>query len=265
MNLKTLKPFLDSIIVQVEVPAYIHSDPVQFMHAYDEKEDREIAGFLAAIMAWGHRTIVNNKVAELLERMNHQPAKFVADFSDSSFSALKGFKHRTFKDEDFYWLMLILRRIYQHYADFESFWVYIKSKSQAEHFVQDFHRAFFDLAPDTPARSRKHIANGEKKSTCKRLLLFLRWAVRQNSCVDLGIYQKLHPHDLVIPFDVHVARVARNLGLITRSQDDWQAVMELHKVLKTLDPNDPAKYDYALFGIGILKLALPNSDDQLSQ
>lgn len=253
-----LKLFLDSIIPQVEVLDYIHTDPVQFMHAYEDKADREIAGFFAAIMAWGHRSIVNNKVAELLERMNHQPAKFVVDFSDSSFSAINGFKHRTFKDEDVYWLIKTLQKVYQEFGDLESFWVFIKQKSVAEHFVQDFHRAFFDLNPETPQRSRKHIANGEKKSTCKRLLLFLRWAVRQNSCVDLGMYEHIKPKDLVIPFDVHVARVARNLGLITRTQDDWQAVMELHRVLKTFDPNDPAKYDYALFGIGVLKLALPD-------
>jgi len=253
--LEKLKQYLDSVIEQIEQPEYIQSDPVQFMHAFEEKEDREIAGFFAAIMAWGHRTIVNNKVSELLERMNNRPAEFIHSFSERNYVAIKGFKHRTFKDEDFYWLMLILKRIYKEFGDFEGFWIHLKKKSQAEHFVLDFHHAFFDLESLTPQRSRKHIANGHKKSTCKRLLLFLRWAVRKNSCVDLGIYSSVDSSELIIPFDVHVARVARELGMITRTQNDWKALMELHSVLKEFDANDPAKYDYALFGIGVNGLA----------
>lgn len=250
-----LKEYLDSVVSQVEIPSYIDSDPVQFMHVFDDKSDQEIAGFFAAIMAWGHRTIVNNKVRELLERMNGRPTQFIYDFSDSDISAFDGFKHRTFKQEDFYWFFTILKKIYREYGDFESFWAQLRKESEAEHFVQDFHRAFFDLAPETPKRSRKHIADGRKKSTCKRLFLFLKWCVRKNSCVDLGIMDFIPTSELVIPFDVHVARVARNLGLLNRTQDDWKAVMELQNVLKTLDPDDPTRYDFALFGIGVLKLS----------
>jgi uncharacterized protein (TIGR02757 family) len=253
---KDLKLYLNSVIEIIEQPEYIISDPVQFMHVYEDKHDREIAGFFAAIMAWGHRTIVNNKISELLERMNHKPAQFVHDFSEKSFESLKGFKHRTFKEEDFYWLILIMKRIYEQFGDFEGFWKHLKKNSKAEHFVQDFHAAFFDLESTSPKRSRKHIADGRKNSTCKRLLLYLRWAVRKNSCVDLGIYQSIDASELIIPFDVHVARVARKLGLLVRTQDDWKALMELHYHLKQFDSHDPAKYDYALFGIGVNDLEI---------
>lgn len=256
-----LKFWLDSIIPQVETMDYITSDPVQFMHCFDSKTDKEIAGFFAAIMAWGNRKIVNAKVSELLDRMNGQPTDFIINFSENKVKALQGFKHRTFKEIDLYWICEGLKCVYHSYGDLEGFWQQLRLNSTSEHFVQDFHFYFFNLIPEAPQRTRKHIADGRKGSTCKRLFLFLRWAVRKNSAVDAGIYNSIDASELMIPFDVHVARMSRKLGLIQRKQDDWKSLMELHIKLKQFDSTDPSKYDYALFGLGIqpeLLYSFPN-------
>lgn len=255
-----LKPFLDKLNDEVETPSYIHSDPVSFMHAFSDSRDQLIAGFFAAIMAWGRRDIVLAKVSDLLDRMNHKPYDFVTQFDESSALKLNGFKHRTFTSDDVYWLLRILKIIHDDFGSFEAFWehCFIKASSLSIHFMDVFHDEFFSLIPETPQRTRKHIADKRKKSTCKRLFLFLRWAVRDNSPVDLGIMSVIPKSELRIPFDVHVARQARILGLLGRKQNDWAALDELHERLKLLDPVDPARYDYALFGLGVMKLTIPD-------
>lgn len=258
-RLSELKPYLDKLNDEVENPGYIHSDPVCFMHAYTDPKDQLIAGFFAAIMAWGRRDIVLAKVSDLLERMDHRPYEFVAGFDEVSAKQLIGFKHRTFTSDDVYWLIRILKKIHFDFKSFESFWehCFIKASQMGVHFMEVFHAEFFDQIPETPQRTRKHIADKRKKSSCKRLFLFLRWAVRDNSPVDLGIMDVIPKSELRIPFDVHVARQARILGLLGRKQNDWAALDELHNRLILLDPLDPARYDYALFGLGILKLDIP--------
>lgn len=254
-----LKPFLDKLNDEVEVPNYIHSDPVSFMHAFTDPKDQLIAGFFAAIMAWGRRDIVLAKVSDLLERMDHKPYEFVTRFDENSAERLIGFKHRTFTSDDVYWLIRILKKIHLDFKSFESFWEHCfkKASQMSVHFMDVFHAEFFSQLPETPKRTRKHIADKRKKSTCKRLFLFLRWAVRDDSPVDLGIMDVIPKSELRIPFDVHVARQARILGLLGRKQNDWQALEELHSRLIQLDPLDPARYDYALFGLGVLKLQIP--------
>jgi len=249
---------LDDIVAQVEVPSYIDSDPICFLHAYDSPLDRQLAGFFAAIMAWGRRDIVIQKVGELLERMHHQPASFIRNYSESDRTFLSGFKHRTFTEEDVHQLIVQLSGILQRFGDFESYWadVYSQSKAQNRELIAVFHERFFEFHKG-PLRVRKHLANSEKNSSCKRLYLYLRWTVRQNSCVDTGLFSFMPASELMIPLDVHVARQARILGLLGRKQNDWKAVVELTEKLRLLDSNDPAKYDYALFGIGVLKKEIP--------
>lgn len=254
-----LKPFLDEWVERVEKPDYIDSDPVLFMHAFNEKEDQLLAGFFAAIMAWGRRDIVIRKVRDLLERMDNRPTEFITHFSDADAERFDGFKHRTFKPVDMKWLTKILQSILLEYDSSEAFWsaCYQKAKQTDRPLMAVFHEDFFALQPNTPRRTYKHISNVEKKSSCKRLYLYLRWAVRNNSVVDLGLMDFMPASELMIPLDVHVARQARRLGLLSRTYNDWWAVQELTEALRLLDPADPVKYDYALFGLGVAEDGLP--------
>lgn len=258
-RLLELKPWLDRINDEVEVPSYIPADPVSFMHAFERKEDQLLAGFFAAIMAWGRRDIVLAKVHDLLERMEYQPEQYIRGFNESKAESLKGFKHRTFTETDVYWLIRCLQSALAKHQDFESFWrsCYEKATTLEVHLMDIFHDEFFALNPETPQRTRKHIASRRKKSSCKRLFLFLRWSIRKNSVVDLGLMDFMPASEIMIPLDIHVARQARKLGLLSRHQNDSIAVEELTNRLKLLNPDDPSRYDYALFGIGVLKKDVP--------
>ncbi len=251
-KLLSLKPYLDSLVQKIEVPEYIDSDPIQFMHAFESKSDREIAGFFAAIMAWGRRDIVIAKVDDLLKRMSYQPTEYVQNFCESDVPDLESFKHRTFKPIDIYWLVKGLQFIIKKFGDFEGFWAscYQQAKKEKRELIAVFHERFFELHPETSQRTRKHISNTEKNSSAKRLYMYLRWCIRKSE-VDPGIWSFMPAAELKIPLDVHVARQARRLGLLSRKQNDWKAVQELTEKLCSMDPEDPAKYDFALFGLGV--------------
>lgn len=231
------------------------------MHAFEKKNDQELAGFFAAIMAWGRRDIVNAKVEDLLSRMSYQPENFIKNFSENEAELLEGFKHRTFKAIDMYWMIKTLQVILLRFDTFEGFWAhcYSSAKNQNRELIAVFNEEFFSFYPETPARTRKHISNPEKNSSCKRLYMYLRWCLRKNSTVDPGTMSFMSPSEIKIPLDVHVARQARKLGLLKRTYNDWKAVSELNQRLLMLDPEDPSKYDFALFGIGVLKEELPKN------
>lgn len=253
-----LKDALDRLVALVEVPGYIDSDPVQFTHAYDHTEDRLIAGFFAAILAWGRRDIVIRNVGALLERMGPSPAAFIRTYPEAGSGVFSGWKHRTVNADDIHWLCLSLHRAYREHGRFEGMWeaAWHASIRQERLLMGVFHEQFFARIPEAPHRVRKHLSNNEKGGSCKRLYLFLRWTMRRHSCVDLPLMGFMPLSELRIPLDVHVARHARALGLLTRRQDDWKAVEELTGRLKAFDPDDPGKYDYALFGMGVLGLEL---------
>lgn len=252
-ELKELKPYLDELVDKYDRKEFIDDDPIQFMHAFSDKKDQELAGFFAAIMAWGRRDIVIAKVDDLLNRMNYRPYEFILHFSESDAEVFSNFKHRTFKPEDIYWLIKALKNILDTYQTFEGFWkeCYKISRSQKRELMAIFHEQFFSFHPETPQRTRKHISNPKKNSACKRLYMYLRWCIRKSE-VDLGIMNFMPPSELKIPLDVHVGNQARKIGLLKRTQNDWKAVLELTEKLITLDSNDPAKYDFALFGSGVL-------------
>ena len=288
-QLSSLREFLDPIVRMVEEPGYIASDPVAFMHRYEESEDSNLAGFLAALMAWGRRDIVMAKVGNLLERFDTNPADFIGNLSARDEQRLEGFRHRTFTADDVRWLLRALSRILQQHGSFEQFWVQcykkagsgpinpvsrapdqpdsdVKSNPGADPARMDrivaglfseFHDGFFALIPDAPARVRKHLATPVKNSSCKRLWLYLRWTLRPASCVDPGTMSFMPASELMIPLDVHVARYSRLFGLLTRQANDWKAVTELTARLRLMDASDPAKYDYALFGLGIRDITIP--------
>lgn len=258
-SLLELKGYLDRINDEVETDSYIDSDPVQFMHAFTLKKDIEIAGFFAATMAWGRRDVVVHKIENLLQRMEYSPFEFISNYAQSDYSKLIGFKHRTFKPIDIHGLIFTLQKIYQAYDDFEAFWgeCYKSAIRQNRPLLSIFHEQFLRMSPELAPRTKKHISNPDLGSTCKRLYMYLRWTIRKNSVVDLGIWDFMPSSELLVPFDVHVARQARRYGLVTRRSNDWKTVNELTGNLRIMNPNDPARYDFALFGIGALGYELP--------
>jgi uncharacterized protein (TIGR02757 family) len=191
--------------------------------------------------------------------MDNRPADFIGNFSEADAGRFDDFKHRTFKPIDMKWLVKILQSILLEFSSFEQFWKDCHQKAQQANrpLMSVFHEEFFGLHPESPQRTRKHISNADKKSSCKRLYLYLRWAIRKESPVDLGIMNFIPASELMIPLDVHVARQARTLGLMSRNYNDWRAAQELTNALRLLDADDPAKYDYALFGLGVDKNGIP--------
>lgn len=237
----------------METTEYIAEDPVQFMYLQTRKIDREIAGFLAALMAWGRRDIVIAKTNDLLSRMGASPADFVRNFRDDDERVFQGFVHRTFNEEDIVGLIRVLNRIISEYDDLESFWsmCYSEAGSDPAVLMGVFRKEFLRLGPDLPKRTHRHITNPEIGSASKRLWMFLRWCVRQNSPADPGIWTFMPASELRMPLDVHVARQSRELGLLKRKSNDRLAVEQLTTVLRVLNPEDPVRYDYALLGIGL--------------
>lgn len=246
-----LKEFLDSKVEQYNQPLFIKDDPISIPHHFTKKQDIEIAGFFAAVFAWGNRKTIINKSTELMQLMNMQPYEFCLNQDLERLKRLLDFKHRTFNATDLLYFVEFLQFHYQNNNSLET--AFTKWGTNVEQMLTGFHHYFFSLE-DVPARTKKHIASPEKKSNCKRLNMFLRWMVRNdNKGVDFGIWKKIKPSQLVCPVDVHVARVAKRLNLLQRKQTDWNAAIELTEQLKKLDANDPVKYDFALFGLGVME------------
>lgn len=249
---KTLKDFLDKKVAEYNRPSFIPADPVSVPHRFTKTQDVEIAGFFASVFAWGNRTTIINKTTELLKLMGDAPHDFIVHHPESELQKLLAFKHRTFNTTDLLYFLLFLKH---HYAANESLetafskWMSAEDEN-VEKALAGFHNYFFSLE-DAPARTKKHIATPARGSTCKRLCMFLRWMVRSDAGgVDFGIWKNVSPAQLVCPVDLHVGRVARQLNLIQRKQTDWLAALELTEALKTFDPADPVKYDFALFSLG---------------
>jgi uncharacterized protein (TIGR02757 family) len=232
---------------------FIEDDPVSIPHLFSKKQDIEIAGFFAAILAWGQRKTIINKCKELMQMMGNRPHEFILDHSQNDLKDLMRFKHRTFNDIDTLYFIHFFKDFYQKHESLEEAFLLGGSTDSEfmKHSLIAFHHVFFtsELAPQ---RTRKHIATPERKSACKRINMFLRWMVRQDDRgVDFGIWHRIKPADLICPCDLHVDRVARKLGLIQRKQTDWKTAEELTEGLRKMDPFDPVKYDFALFGLGI--------------
>lgn len=244
---------LNTKVEQYNRPDFIANDPVSIPHRFGKLQDIEIMGFWAATLAWGQRKTIINKCSELITLMDNAPYDFVCHHTDSDLKRFLAFKHRTFNATDTLYFLAFFRSFYQHHHSLEdAFMKQLKPDSPTiEQGLVGFHQLFFDM-DFAPERTRKHVATPERGSTCKRLSMFLRWMVRKdNNGVDFGLWQRINPAQLICPCDVHVDRVARKLGLIKRPQTDWKTAIELTEALKTLDPNDPVKYDFALFGLGV--------------
>ena len=252
---KELKLFLNKKVKQYNHPDFIAADPICIPHAFTKKQDIEIAGFFAAIFAWGNRTTIINKSRELMQLMHNAPHDFVLGHTKKDLQQLEGFKHRTFNTTDLLYCIEFFKFHYSTNASLEtafSKWMHKKDTS-VENGLNGFYNYFFSL-PDVPERTRKHIASPLKNSSCKRLNMYLRWMVRNdNKGVDFGIWKNIAPSQLIIPLDVHVTRVAKQLNILQAKQANWQAAVELTEYLRNLDKQDPVKYDFALFSIGVLE------------
>jgi uncharacterized protein (TIGR02757 family) len=250
-----LKAYLDSKVDLYNQPSFIKDDPVCIPHLFHKVQDREIAGFFAAIFAWGNRTTIINKSKELLKLMDDEPYQFCLQHTGTDLKRMLAFKHRTFNATDLLYFIEFFKMHYTDHVSLESaFTKWMKpGDNTIENALNGFYHYFFSL-PQVPERTRKHIASPEKNSSCKRINMFLRWMVRSDDrAVDLGIWKQISPAQLICPMDVHVARVAKQLKLIQRKPVDWHAALELTACLRTLDKYDPVKYDFALFGTGVME------------
>ncbi|MDR6734637.1 uncharacterized protein (TIGR02757 family) [Sphingobacterium sp. 2149] len=249
-----LKDFLDKKVEEYNQPNFIPNDPIVIPHQFSAKQDIEIMGFLASIMAWGQRKTIINKCKELIDRMDGSPYDYIMNHQEQDLKSLLGFKHRTFNDTDILYFIEFFKYHYGHFESLEDAFLVGQEHNKridVELALNAFKMYFFSL-PDYPYRTRKHISSPAQKSTVKRINMFLRWMVRQDDKgVDFGIWKRLSPKDLICPCDVHVERVARKFGLITLDKVNWKTAQELTANLRLLDPSDPVKYDFALFGLGV--------------
>ncbi|OHX67694.1 TIGR02757 family protein [Flammeovirga pacifica] len=236
-------------------PNFIKDDPISIPHSFSKKEDIEIMGFWASMLAWGQRKTIINKCNELVMLMDGAPHDFIINHQEQDLEKLLTFKHRTFNDVDTLFFISFFKKHYQQYDSLEDAFLlgYSQNDENVENSLIAFHDYFFDQE-DAPHRTKKHIATPARKSACKRLNMFLRWMVRKdNAGVDFGIWNRLRADQLICPLDVHVERVSRKLKLLERKQSDWKAAVELTSQLKVIDPKDPVRFDFALFGLGLEK------------
>ncbi len=254
MRKNNLKAFFEQKVAAYNRPDFIAADPIAVPHCFSKKQDIEISAFFAAIFAWGNRTTILAKANELMARMDHSPYDFVLHHSTHDLQAIDGFKHRTFNADDLCYFLHFFQKHYKAYESLEDAFVpgMLEEDTDTTNALNGFRQYFF--ADEHLKRTRKHISAPALKSSCKRLNMFLRWMVRNDDQgVDFGIWKRISPAQLICPLDVHVARVARRFGLLQRKATDWQAALELTGQLRLMHPDDPVRYDFALFGLGVIE------------
>lgn len=250
--------YLDSLVDRFERPDFIEHDPIAIPHGFDDPRDREVIGLFAALLAWGRRRAILDKMADLCERMEYRPFRFVYDFpSGRAASALEGFMYRTFQPQDAYWFTHNLGLLLREHGTVESLFArhLTRASSDVGPAIQGFSESIMSARATTPARLQKHLARPSTGSACKRLSMYLRWMVRPGP-VDFGIWPSIDRSLLILPVDVHSGRQARALGMLDRRQNDWKAALELTDRCRMLSPQDPARYDFAFFGAGAYGIEL---------
>jgi len=256
MNRQQLQYFLDKKVDEYNRPSFIERDPISIPHLYSQKRDIEIAGFFAALFAWGNRTIIINKSKDLLQRMDNQPYQFILNHSEQDRKIFFGFKHRTFQDGDILYLIEFLQQHYKRFNSLEDAFLISSGSKEYGEVQENRLRNFYQYAFSFPhlARTEKHIATPAKNSACKRLNMYLRWMVRKDiQSVDFGLWSRIKTSELMVPLDVHVTRVAKKLNLLGDEKANWTQTLLLTKNLRNFDPVDPVKYDFALFGLGVVE------------
>ncbi|WP_449398853.1 TIGR02757 family protein [Chryseobacterium wanjuense] len=252
LKFEELKSFLDEKADQYNHPDFIENDPIQIPHRFSLKQDMEIVGFLTATISWGNRKAIIKSAEKMLDIMGNSPYDFVLNHSEEDLKSLEGKSiHRTFNGEDFTYFIKQFQRIYKENESLENLF---KVKDQETNFLHSIERFRSQFLGTEKHRSHKHVSSPYKNSSTKRIVMFLRWMVRKDKRgVDFGIWENIDQKHLSIPLDVHTGNISRKLGLISRTQNDWKTVEELDLVIRKFDEKDPAKYDFALFGLGVTK------------
>lgn len=252
MTWEETRDFLNFKVHQYNTPAFIEEDPIKIPHAFTKKEDIEIIGFLIATIAWGNRQYILNSGKRLIDIFGNSPYDFIMEYDCKNSSYFDGFVHRTFNSIDLAYFVEALQNIYKYHGGLESVFTKHATKDSMQLAIHEFKKTFFELPH--PKRTQKHISDPKKNSAAKRINMFLRWMVRNdNNGVDFGLWKDLKPSQLSCPLDVHSGNVARKLNILERKQNDAKAVLELDLALRKMDPIDPVKYDFALFGLGVYK------------
>ncbi len=250
---ENIQSFLDQKVLRFNHTTFIETDPIQVPALFTTKENIEIAGFLAATLAWGQRpTIIRNSL-KLVSLMNNDPIEFLRNTPEDEWDIFQDFKHRTFNSSDCIYFLKSLKNIYQNHGGLEQvFTDGFRNKKTIFGSLVHFRKVFFEL--EHKHRTEKHVSNVEKGAAAKRLNMYLRWMVRSDQTgVDFGLWKQIPTSALMLPLDVHTGNVARKLGLLTRSQNDWRAVEEITSKLREYNTKDPIKYDFALFGLGVFE------------
>jgi uncharacterized protein (TIGR02757 family) len=248
LNKKELKEFLEEKVEKYNRPFFIESDPISIPRNFTKKEDIEIAGFLAATIAWGQRVTIIKNANRLMELMDNSPHDFIIHAGKKDLKNFEGFVHRTFNSMDAVFFIRSLQNIYLNHGGLEKVFISYEKKDVLLHAITNFRKTFFSISH--PSRTKKHISSPMDNSSAKRICMYLRWMARKDKKgVDFGIWD-LSPSLLMCPLDIHSGNVARKLALLKRTQNDWKAVEELTAELRKMDPKDPVKYDFALFGLG---------------
>ena len=251
LSTEELKGFLLEKSDQYATKSFIEDDPIQIPHRFTDPLDIEISGLIAATLSWGQRKTIISKASELMDRMDQQPAEFVQNATADDYASLEGFVHRTFQGADIIGLVKSLKELYAEYGSIGSFFErhIAEDVPNLEQGLNSFKK--YLLSNGLPMRASKHFGDPSKGSACKRMIMYTRWMTRTNQeGIDFGLWN-ISPSKLSLPLDVHSGRVARSLGLIQRTQNDWKTVMELDTGVREILPEDPAKLDYALFGLGV--------------
>jgi uncharacterized protein (TIGR02757 family) len=247
-----LKDFLDEKVELYNRPSFIEHDPISIPHLYTKKEDIEIAGFLVATIAWGNRKMILRNANRMMELLDDSPYDFIMNCEEHDLERIEGFVHRTFNSSDLLYFLQALKYIYRTKGGLETVFNEHKTNDSLQPAIHNLYTVFFELSHSR--RTEKHISDPDKGSAAKKINMFLRWMVRKDKRgVDFGIWNSISPSILSCPLDIHSGRVSRKLGLITRNQNDAKALLELDLNLRELDSNDPVKYDFALFGLGVFE------------
>lgn len=252
MNWEETKEFLDFKAAQYNTSAFIEEDPIQVPHAFTKKEDIEIMGFLVATIAWGNRKSILKSGERLIDIFGNSPYDFIMEYEANKAVYFDGFVHRTFNSLDLAYFVEAIQNIYKNHGGMEDIFNKYATKDSLQPAIHHFKKIFFELPH--PNRTQKHVSDPHKNSAAKRINMYLRWMVRKdNQGVDFGLWNQINPKQLSCPLDVHSGNIARKLSILKRKQNDAKAVLELDKALRKMDPNDPVKYDFALFGLGVYK------------
>jgi len=247
-----LKEFLDEKVELYNRPAFIESDPICIPHQYTIKQDIEIAGFLAATLAWGNRKMILRNANRMMELLDHSPYEFIMNSGNEELKTIKNFVHRTFNSTDLIYFIKALKNIYTHKDGLETIFKTYQTADSLQPAIHEFHNIFFELPHDI--RTERQVSDPFKGSAAKKLNMYLRWMIRNDSRgVDFGLWKTIPSSILSCPLDIHSGNVARKLGLLKRKQNDSKAVAELDTYLRSMDKQDPVKYDFALFGLGVFE------------